>query len=253
MTGYELSKQWFDWSFENPDKTNPNHTALYFFIVEHYNRMGQPLKFGLPMEMAKAAIGIKNYRTYSKTFEDLIEWGFIKVHQRSKNQYSSNVIAIVKNTKAHTKALSKATLKHSQKQVHGIVGISKPITNNLKQETIYRAFEHLVLSKEEFENITSLGYTKTEIDNMLDTIENYKGNKNYKSLNLTVQNWLKKEYPNRKPQVVKPKLHRPPVNRYMSYKDYAEDVKNPEFTEQQYNDELRLMLKDEYKWLHATN
>lgn len=127
-TGYELSRNFFDWCFENPEKVKPNHIAMYFFIVEHWNRLGQKDKFGLPMEMTKDAIGIKNYKTYSKTFEDLVEWKFIKVLERSKNQYSANVIALVKNTKANTKALSKASLKHSQKQVQSIVGIDKPIT-----------------------------------------------------------------------------------------------------------------------------
>lgn len=127
-TGYELSRNFFDWCFENPEKVKPNHIAMYFFIVEHWNRLGQKEKFGLPMEMTKDAIGIKNYKTYSKTFEDLVEWKFIKVLERSRNQYSANVIALVKNTKANTKALSKASLKHSQKQVQGIVGIDKPIT-----------------------------------------------------------------------------------------------------------------------------
>ena len=131
MNGYDLSRDWFDWCFENPDIITPNHSALYFFIIEHCNRMGWKEKFGLPMEMAKSAIGIKNYKTYSKTFENLVEWGFVKVYQRSKNQYSANVIGLVENTKANTKALTKATLKHSQKQVHGIVGIDKPI--NLEQ------------------------------------------------------------------------------------------------------------------------
>lgn len=133
MTAYELSRNFFDWSFENTSLVKPTHVALYFFIIEHNNRLGWKPQFGLPMEMAKNAIGISNYKTYSKTFEDLIEWGFIKVFQRSKNQYSSNIIGLVKNTKATTKALSKATLKHSQKQVHGIVCIDKPdnlITNN---------------------------------------------------------------------------------------------------------------------------
>jgi hypothetical protein len=100
--------------------------------------------------MAMEAIGIKNYKTYSKAFTDLVEWGFISVIQKSKNQYSANIIALVKNTKASTKALSKASLghsqKHSQKQVHGIVGIdkqennitSKPLKpiNNLSDEKI---------------------------------------------------------------------------------------------------------------------
>lgn len=134
MNSYELSKMFFDWSYENPDKISPNHVALYFFIIEHNNRLGWKEKFGLPMQMAMDAIGIKNYRTWSKSFNDLVDWGFIKVHQRSKNQYSANVIALVKNTKATTKALSKAMQKHNQKQVHDIVCIDKP--NNQEPITL---------------------------------------------------------------------------------------------------------------------
>lgn len=139
MDSFTLSRNWFNFSFENPDKVNPNHAALYFFIIEHCNRLGGKEKFGLPMEMAKEAIGIKNYRTYAKTFQDLIDWGFIKLIQKSKNQYSSNVIAIVFNTKAQDKALDKALQKHSQshsqKQGQSIVGIDKQQTTNNKQET----------------------------------------------------------------------------------------------------------------------
>jgi hypothetical protein len=137
LTGYELSRDWFDFCFENPDKISPTHTAMYFFIIEHCNRLGWKEKFGLPMEMTKDAIGIKNYRTFTNTFNDLVEWGFIKVIQKSKNQYSSNIIAIVKNTIASTKALDKAMQKQLQKQVHGIVGIDKPLNQELltiKQE-----------------------------------------------------------------------------------------------------------------------
>ena len=135
MNSYELSRNWFNWCFENPEKISPNHTAMYFFIIEHCNRLGWKEKFGLPMEMTKDAIGIKNYRTYSNTLNDLIEWGFITLVQKSKNQYSSNVIAIVKNTKANTKALDKAMQTHSQKQVHDIVCIDKP-NNNITIEQI---------------------------------------------------------------------------------------------------------------------
>jgi hypothetical protein len=127
FNSYELSRNWFDWCFENPEKINANHTAMYFFIIEHCNRLGWKEKFGLPMEMTKDALGISNYRTYSKTFNDLVEWGFIKVIEKSKNQYSANIIAIVKNTKANTKALSKATQMHDKKQSTGIVCIDKPI------------------------------------------------------------------------------------------------------------------------------
>jgi len=129
LNSYELSRDFFNWSYENPELISPTHVALYFFIIEHYNRMGKKGKFGLPTTMAKEAIGIKNYKTYSNTLNDLISWGFIKLIERSKNQYSSNIVAMVKNTKAHTKALTKASLKHIPKQVQSIVSITKP--NNL--------------------------------------------------------------------------------------------------------------------------
>jgi len=113
---YSLMRNWFNWCFENPDLIKPNHTALYFFTIEHCNRLGWKQKFGLPTEMAKDAIGIKSYNTYISTFNDLEKYGFIKVIERSKNQYSSNIIELSKFDKALDKALDKAIIKHVTKQ-----------------------------------------------------------------------------------------------------------------------------------------
>lgn len=135
-TGYDLSRDFFNWCFENPEKISPNHAALYFFCIEHCNRLGWKEKFGLPTVMAKEAIGIKNYKTYINTLNDLIDFGFIKMVQKSTNQWSSNIIALVKNTNAHSKALSKATLKHTLKQTHLIDSVDKPITINQEPTTI---------------------------------------------------------------------------------------------------------------------
>ncbi len=132
MNGYELSRKWFDWCFENPEKISPNHSALYFFAIEHCNRLGWRKKFGFPTEMAKDAIGIKSYNTYIKTLNDLVEWGFIEMIQRSKNQYSSNIIALSNFNKALDKALdkaiSKAIKKQSESTSKSIDSIDKPIT-----------------------------------------------------------------------------------------------------------------------------
>lgn len=116
MNSYELSRYWFNWCFENPEKINPNHTALYFFCIEHCNRLGWKEKYGLPTTMAKEAIGIRSYNTYIKTLNDLVDFGFIKIIEKSKNQYSSNIIALSKFTKALDKALDKAFIKHLIKQ-----------------------------------------------------------------------------------------------------------------------------------------
>jgi hypothetical protein len=137
-TGYELSRNWFDWCFENPEKISPNHTALYFFICEHSNRMGGKTKFGLPTTMAKDAIGIRSYNTYIKTLNDLVDFGFIVLVERSKNQYSSNIIALSNFNKAHNKALDKALIKHTTKQLEStqqsIDSIYKQLTINKEQE-----------------------------------------------------------------------------------------------------------------------
>jgi hypothetical protein len=140
LNSYDLFRAFFDWSFENPDLINPNHIAIYSFIIEHCNRLGWKDKFGLPTGMTMEAVGIKNYRTFAKSFFDLVDWGFIKVIQKSKNQYSANVIAIVKNTKANTKALTKASIKHVPKHVQSIVDVNKPI-EHLTNETIIKKFD----------------------------------------------------------------------------------------------------------------
>lgn len=133
MNSYELSRSFCDWCFENPQKVKPIHYAIYFFAIEHCNRLGWKTNFGLPSQMVMEAIGVKNWRTYSSGLNDLVDFGFVKMIETSKNQYSSNIIAIVKNTKAPTKALDKALSKHLQKQgtkhSQSTVSIDKQLNN----------------------------------------------------------------------------------------------------------------------------
>lgn len=74
----------------------------------------------------------------------------------------------------------------------------KPITNITdkdididKEKDIYRSFAHLSISEKEFKKL-EVEYTKQQIENVLDAIENFKNNTKYKSLYLTSKNWLKK-------------------------------------------------------------
>lgn len=120
INGYQLSRDWFDFCFENPDLINPSHTAIYFFAIEHCNRLGWKEKYGFPTQMTMDALGIKKHQTYIKYFNDLIEWGFIRLIQKSSNQYSANIISLQiakpKNGKASGKALDKAFIEHAAKQ-----------------------------------------------------------------------------------------------------------------------------------------
>jgi hypothetical protein len=116
MNGYELSHNWFDFCFENPEKINPSHTAIYFFAIEHCNRMGWKTKFGFPTQMAMDALGISKHSTYIKYFNDLVEWGFLILVQKSSNQYSSKIISLNFAMPKKGKALGKALVKHGEKQ-----------------------------------------------------------------------------------------------------------------------------------------
>lgn len=63
-----------------------------------------------------------------------------------------------------------------------------------EEKKIYRAFDHLKITVDEVEKIKQ-EYTTEQIDDMLDRIQNYAKNKQYKNLYLTLKNWLSREYP----------------------------------------------------------
>lgn len=139
LNTFELSRKWFNYGFDNPEKIKPLHTAIYFFAIEHCNRLGWKQKFGFPSQMVMEALGIKNWRTYSNGLNDLVDFGFIEMIEISKNQYSSNIIAIVKNTKAPTKALDKALSKHDTKHSQSTVSINKQYN---KEQRTSKHFTH---------------------------------------------------------------------------------------------------------------
>ena len=142
MDGYTLSRLWFDFAFENPDIVTPGHASLYFWFCELYNKLGSGEKFGVPTDRSMAAVGIRNYRTYKKIFDDLVNWECIEVIAKSSNQYTATVILLkyapVKNTEAHNYAPAKnasASPRHELEQVLGTASINKAI-NNRKEKTV---------------------------------------------------------------------------------------------------------------------
>jgi len=148
MDIYSLSRNFWDYAYENPEIIKPNHCALYFFVIEHCNRLGWKQKFGLPSAMAMEAIGIKSHNTYSKTLNDLVEFGLITMIQQSKNQWSANIVAISNFDKAHSKALDKALIKHGSKQRESTVQSTDSIDIPIYKSTNLPIYKNTSIQRE---------------------------------------------------------------------------------------------------------
>ncbi len=120
MNGYDLTRNWYNFKFENISKVKAIHSDLYFYSVDLWNRLGQKKEFGLPTSVTMESLGIGSYNTYKKTLQDLIDFGFIKLIQDSKNQHQSKVVALSKIDKATDKPLDKAHNKATDKPLDTI-------------------------------------------------------------------------------------------------------------------------------------
>jgi hypothetical protein len=166
MNGYELSRNFWNFAFDNPEKVRPYHIAIYFFSIEHCNRLGWKKKFGFPTSMVMEATGIKSYNSYKKYFDDIVDWGFFDVIEYSKNQYSSNIIALSLKEKALDKALDKALIKHGTKQSESTCSIDKQETSKqINKEQAPPSLEEVILYFEEN------GYTKDSATKMFEYYE----------------------------------------------------------------------------------
>lgn len=112
MNWYQLTKQRFNFRYENVSKCRSIHTELYFYIVNLWNKLGQKKEFWLPTQMTMEMLGVWSYNTYNAAYQDLVDWKFIKEIKKSKNQYSARIVALSKSDEAsddtHDKAMYEA-------------------------------------------------------------------------------------------------------------------------------------------------
>jgi hypothetical protein len=67
---------------------------------------------------------------------------------------------------------------------------TKEFKKEKKEEETYIQFDHLSISIDDHQKLIAAGYTENQVNEIYQDIENYKGNKKYKSLYLTALKWL---------------------------------------------------------------
>lgn len=162
LTGYELSRQLFDFAFERP-KCKVQHIALFLWIVELSNRLGWKKQFGLPTNASMEGLSIGDKRTYLSALKDLQQWGFIKIVQEAKNQFQSCIIEIchsritTADTTANVTALDSAVIRHSNDTNSatrsGTTTIDKQVNKETKKSKTNKTYgEGAILEESAFFN-----------------------------------------------------------------------------------------------------
>jgi hypothetical protein len=122
---------------------------------------------------------------------DLIKWEKTKGVRSDAGKASAEARRLAKE---HQQTLTNSTNVNfvQQSSTNSTVNVNDTVNVNVnvnEKNNIYRSFQHLSLSMSDFEKL-ELNHTKEQIDSILDAVENYKDNKKYKSLYLTVKKWI---------------------------------------------------------------
>lgn len=96
MNGYSASRAYFNWAIGHPREASTSMGLLYLYLVEICNRLGWRDTFGITSGECRSAISVSSYNTYQDALHRLVEFGFVEIVERAKNQYSPTIIRLIK-------------------------------------------------------------------------------------------------------------------------------------------------------------
>jgi hypothetical protein len=134
---------------------------------------------------------------FNPTCEDLItEIAFEPIKQSLKRDLLKWGEKIQKRSEAGKVGANKRwqNITNDSNRIKPIAKMPVSVSVSVSVKDTYRRFAHLSISNDEVKKLLEKN-TQTQIDNVLNDIENYKQNTKYKSLYLTAVKWLQKNEP----------------------------------------------------------
>jgi len=145
----------------------------------------------------------------------IIEIAFEPIKQQLKRDLKLFEEKRIKRSEAGIAGANKRwqEMANDGKRIISIAKIADNVNVN-DNDNIYRAFAQLSISNQEVEKLLEK-YSIEEIDEVLDSIENFKGNKKYTSLYLTATKWLAKNKPKQQEMIYDPLVEKARLHGYI--------------------------------------
>ena len=187
--------------------TDEQRGLIFLWVLEYVNDMNpeplsgllqavvEPIKQQLKRDLEKYEVKKESFSNSGK-LGNLKRWNndlYLKVISKSISIEEAEKIASGRKVSPPDKKVSPPIAKIAVKDTV-TVKVKDKVKVTVKDIKYYREFKHLKMSVDEYNKLLEKGYTKIQIDNILDSIENYAKNKNYTSLYLTAGKWLVKEH-----------------------------------------------------------
>ncbi len=196
-------------------KENRPHTKREAWedLLLYCNHSDEKILIGNELIECNRGQSIKSLLTWAKTFN----WTVSKV-RRFFILLEKDYMIQTENVKKTTRVTicnyenyqgerneDETKMKHKRNDGETQTTTNNKVKNvNNEKKNIYRSFLHLKISLKENQKLLDQGYSQKQLDDIYSGIENWKNNKNYKSLYLTANKWLKNEpnNTNSKPKMI---------------------------------------------------